>query len=201
MPDPAPEPLTVEQSSTPRGDGSSPRKRPRTHGLAIPEVGSMNPAPAKKQHRDSTLDDISLWLLQFSQRFDKLESDMAVIKSGNSQRQERAVTFSSSSSSSSSRVEEDVPLNAAQLVGNSPPSRRSPSPPPLPYIGDYRYPPVPYSPSCPPSPSPVYAPTFIRTLSQSTCEEQLLSVTPVPPATKSGHHQNPEICSAPQQAE
>lgn len=82
MSDLAREPLAVEQSSTP---WSSPRKRPRTHGLATSEEVLATPAPAKKQRQDTTLNDISSLLLHFSQRFDRLESDMAVVKSSNSQ--------------------------------------------------------------------------------------------------------------------
>ncbi|KAK3886882.1 hypothetical protein Pcinc_008995 [Petrolisthes cinctipes] len=59
---PSPKPLVEEQNSTPRGDGSSPRKRPRSH-IPATEEDSATPAPAKKQRQNATLNDISSLLL------------------------------------------------------------------------------------------------------------------------------------------
>ncbi|KAK3884357.1 hypothetical protein Pcinc_011368 [Petrolisthes cinctipes] len=104
---PSPKPLAEEQISIPRGDGNSPRKRPRSH-IPTTEEDSATLTPAKKQHQDATLNDISSLLLQFAQRFDKLESGMSIVKGSNSQLQqdrEKGKTnlpFSSSSSPSCS---------------------------------------------------------------------------------------------------
>ncbi|KAK3885970.1 hypothetical protein Pcinc_009854 [Petrolisthes cinctipes] len=117
LPHPSPEPLVEEQSSTPRRDGSSPRKRPRSH-ISTSEKDSATPAQARKQRQDATLNDISSLLIQFAQRFDKLESDMAVVKGSNSQLQQdranlkkgkRNLPFSSSSSSSSKNEDDYLP--------------------------------------------------------------------------------------------
>ncbi|KAK3890487.1 hypothetical protein Pcinc_005567 [Petrolisthes cinctipes] len=70
-------------SSSHAHNGSSPRKRPRSHTTY--EEDSATLAPAKKQRQDATLNDISSLFLQFAQRFDKLESDMAIVKGSNSQ--------------------------------------------------------------------------------------------------------------------
>ncbi|KAK3878849.1 hypothetical protein Pcinc_016537 [Petrolisthes cinctipes] len=110
---PSPKPLAEEQSSTPRRDGSSPHKRPRSHTTY--EEDSATLAPAKEQRQDATLNDISSLLLQFAQCFDKLESDMAIVKGSNShllQDREKGksfLPFSSSSSSPSEGKEDDLP--------------------------------------------------------------------------------------------
>ncbi|KAK3885509.1 hypothetical protein Pcinc_010250 [Petrolisthes cinctipes] len=70
-------------SSSHAHNGSSPRKRPRSHTTY--EEDSATLAPAKKQRQDATLNDISSLFLQFAQRFDKQESDMAIVKGSNSQ--------------------------------------------------------------------------------------------------------------------
>ncbi|KAK3874025.1 hypothetical protein Pcinc_020999 [Petrolisthes cinctipes] len=106
--------------------------------------------------------------------FDKLESDMAVVKGSNSQLQQdpanikegkRNLPFSSSSSSSS-EDEDDNPPPAAQPARTLPPPQRSPSPPP--------YSPATYSLAHSSTPSP----TPIHTSSQGTSEERCMPATP-----------------------
>ncbi|KAK3889755.1 hypothetical protein Pcinc_006319 [Petrolisthes cinctipes] len=141
LPHPAPEPLAEEQSSTPRGDSATPAA-----------------TPAKKQRQDATLNDISSLLLQFAQRFDKLESDMAILKGSNSQLQQDCTNLKKGkrnlpySSSSSSEDEANDPPPAAQPA-RSLPSQRSPSPPPY-------SPAIPVEPDSSPDPAAItyYAP-------------------------------------------
>ncbi|KAK3868150.1 hypothetical protein Pcinc_026436 [Petrolisthes cinctipes] len=116
---PSPKPLADEQSSTPRRDGSSPRKRPRSH--TSDEEDSATLAPAKKQRQDATLNDISS--LQFAKRFDKLESDMAIVKGSNSQilqDREKGKSILPFSSSSPSEDEEDDLPPVAQSASSLP---------------------------------------------------------------------------------
>lgn len=201
----APEPLAVEQSSTPRGNGSSPHKRPSTHSWTTSKKDSVIPAPAKKKRKNVTLNDISSQLLQLSQRFDRLESDMAVVKSSNSQlkqdfadmRAEKRRLPIFTSSSSSSEDEEDNPPPVVELITLSPSPCRSLSPSPLPAL---EYPcssPVPYSPACSPSLSPSYTPTSTHTLSQRTNEERITSATPLLSPAQSGQQQVPVAPSVP----
>ncbi|KAK3888164.1 hypothetical protein Pcinc_007766 [Petrolisthes cinctipes] len=182
---PSPKPLAEEQSSTPRRDGSSPRKRPRSHTTY--EEDSATLAPAKKQRQDATLNDISSLLLQFAQRFDKLESDMAIVKGSNSQLlqdREKGKSILPFSSSSPSEDEEDDLPPVAQSASSLPSAQPSPSPPP--------YLPATYSAACSLSPSPIYLPTPILNPSQGSSEERCLPasassiqhpapVSPMPP--------------------
>ncbi|KAK3892450.1 hypothetical protein Pcinc_003683 [Petrolisthes cinctipes] len=128
---PSPKPLVEEQSSTPRRDGSSPRKRPRSHMTYEEDLATL--APAKKQRQDATLNDISSLLLQFAQRFDKLECDMAIVKGSNSQLlqdREKGKSILPFSSSSRSEDEEDDLPPVAQSASSLPSAQLSPSPPP-----------------------------------------------------------------------
>ncbi|KAK3888186.1 hypothetical protein Pcinc_007717 [Petrolisthes cinctipes] len=115
-------------------NGSSPRKRPRSHS-PISEEDSATPAPAKKQRRDAALNYISSLLLQFAQCVDELKSYMAVMKSSNSQLQQDRASLKGKrnlpfSSSSSSEDENDNPPPAAQPDRSLPPLPQwSPSPP------------------------------------------------------------------------
>ncbi|KAK3888426.1 hypothetical protein Pcinc_007554 [Petrolisthes cinctipes] len=135
-------------------NGSSPRKRPRSH--TTDEEDSATLVPAKKQHQDATLNDISSLLLQFAQRFDKLESDMAIVKGSNSQLlqdREKGKSILPFSSSSPSKYEEDDLPPVAQSASSLPSAQTSPSPPP--------YLPATYSAARSLSPSPIYLPTPI----------------------------------------
>ncbi|KAK3884939.1 hypothetical protein Pcinc_010782 [Petrolisthes cinctipes] len=157
-------------------NGSSPRKRPSFH-ISTTEEDSATLAPAKKQRQDATLNDISSLLLQFAQRFDKLESDMYVVKGSNSQLQQDRANLKKgksnlpfSSSSSSSEDEDDDLPPAAQSASSLPSSQLSPSPPP--------YSPGTYSVACSLSPSLIYSPTPILNPSQGTIEERYLPASP-----------------------
>ncbi|KAK3859734.1 hypothetical protein Pcinc_034173 [Petrolisthes cinctipes] len=199
LPHPAPEPPAKEQNSTPRGDGSSPRIRGLAPTAQSPRKIQQPRLLLKKQRQDATLNDISSLLLQFDQRFDKLENDMAVVKGSNSQLQQdranlkkgkRNLPFSSSSSSSS-EDEDDDPPPAAQPVRSLPSSQRSPSPPP--------YSPATYSLARSSTPSPNYTPTPIHIPSQGTSEEGCIPASasdiqhPVPGSSTPPHHHNPSL--------